>query len=67
MAKSLGAEFKKRGITAEERPGQGLGLAVCILQVSSLIPYLNCLTGPAALICWIIYWVKISGYSKSLV
>jgi heme/copper-type cytochrome/quinol oxidase subunit 2 len=66
VAKSLGAEFKKRGIPAEELPGQGVGLAMCILNVVSAIPYLGCLTAPAGLVCWIIYWVKIAGYSQKL-
>jgi hypothetical protein len=67
VAKSLGAEFKKRGIVAEEQPGQAIGLAMCILSVLCAIPYVNCLMAPAALVCWIIYWVKIAEYSKRLI
>ncbi len=66
VAKSLGAEFKKRGIPEEENPGQGIGLAMCILKVVSAIPYVGCVTGIGALVCWIIYWVKIAGYSQKL-
>jgi hypothetical protein len=67
VSKSLGAEFKKRGIVAEEEPGKALGLATCILSVLCAIPYVNCLMGPAAIVCWIIYWVKIAEYSNKLV
>jgi len=67
VAKSMGAEFKKRGIVAEDQPGQAIGLAMCITSVLCLIPYVNCLMGPGALVCWIIYWVKIAEYSKKLI
>ncbi len=67
IAKSLGAEFKKRGIVAEDQPGQAIGLAMCIVSVLCVIPYVNCVMGPAALVCWIIYWVKIAEYSKKLI
>ena len=39
--------------------GAGLGLAFCILSAVSIVPYLNCLTSPAALVILIIYFVKI--------
>jgi hypothetical protein len=66
IAKSLGAEFRQRNIAAEPEPGKSLGLALCILQCVSAIPYLGCLTGIGALVCFILYWVKIDGYSKQL-
>ncbi len=57
MAKSLGAEFRKRGIPEEAEPAQTLGLVMCISAL---------LCGPVYLVCWIIYWVKIAGYSARL-
>jgi hypothetical protein len=57
MAKSLGAEFQKRGIAEEPNPGQTLGMVMCIG---------NLICGPVGLICWIIYWVKIAGFSSKL-
>ena len=66
MAKSLGAEFQKRGIAEEPEPGKVIGLVASILWPCGWIPLLGYLCGPAALICWIIYWVKIAGYSKKL-
>lgn len=66
LAKSLDAEFKKRGLACEPEPGKTLGLAYAILQACSFIPYAGCLTGLPNLICWIMYWVKIAGYSKQL-
>jgi hypothetical protein len=57
VAKSLGAEFQKRGIAEEPEPGKTLGLVMCIG---------NLICGPVGLVCWIIYWVKIAGYSGKL-
>ncbi len=67
MAKSLAAEFSKRDIKVEEvEPGKSLGLATCILQVCAVIPFLGFLAALAGLICWILYWIKIDGYSTKL-
>jgi len=57
MAKSLAAEFRKRGIAEDPQPGQTLGLVMCIG---------NIICGPVGLICWIIYWVKIADYSNKI-
>ena len=57
MAKSLGAEFQKRGIAEDPQPGQTLGLVMCIG---------NLICGPIGFVCWILYWVKIAGYSGKL-
>ena len=57
MAKSLGAEFQKRGLAEDPNPGQTLGLVMCIG---------NLICGPVGLICWILYWVKIAGYSARI-
>jgi hypothetical protein len=66
MAKSLGKEFQKRGITAEPEPGKVLGLVMCILCCCSWIPFLGILCSLGALVCWIIYWVQIAGFSRQL-
>ena len=57
MAKSLGAEFQKRGISEDPNPGQTLGLVMCVG---------NLICGPVGLVCWILYWVKIAGYSARI-
>jgi len=57
LAKSLGAELQKRGIAEDPNPGQTLGLVMCVA---------NLVCGPVGLICWIIYWVKIAGYSARI-
>jgi hypothetical protein len=66
LAKSLGQEFRARGMTEDPEPGKTIGLAMCICAPCSAIPYIGFLPGLATLILWIIYWVKIAAYSKKL-
>ncbi len=66
MADSIKAQFESRGVAIAERPGFGIGLAACILNCGNLIPVLNVVVTIPGLICWIIYWVKISGYKKQI-
>lgn len=66
MAKSLGAEFKKRGIAAEPEPGKTLGLIFCVLNICGLIPVIGMFLSLGGLVCWIIYWVKIADFSKKI-
>lgn len=67
IADSLRLEFQQRNINVdEERPGSGIGLAYCILQACTLVPFVNFLTALPSFICWIIYWVKISNYKSTL-
>ena len=66
IAKSLGAEFQKRGIAEEPKPGQTVGMVMCILNVCGIIPLLGILCSLGALVCWIIYWVKIAGFSAKI-
>ena len=62
---SLQAEFAARNLSGQGF-GYGVGLAMCILYIISIIPFINLLAAPAALVCWIIYWVKITGYKGQL-
>jgi hypothetical protein len=66
IAKSLGAEFQKRGMAEDPEPGKKLGLVMCILVCCTVIPILGLLASIGALICWVMYWIKIAGYSKKL-
>ncbi|MGQ9799909.1 MAG: hypothetical protein ACUVRG_11600 [Ignavibacterium sp.] len=67
ISESLHNEFTKRNIPVEPHPGKSIGIAYCVLDVLSIIPFIGILTYVAALICWIIYWVKISEYSNKLI
>lgn len=67
LAGSISAEANAKGIQiAEPRPAYNIGLAMCILNCMFFIPGLNVLTGIAGLICWILYWVKITSYKNTL-
>lgn len=43
-----------------------MGITACALMIASIIPFIGGFLGLAALIVWIIYWVKIAGYNKKL-
>jgi hypothetical protein len=66
LAKSLGQEFRARGMTEDPAPGKAIGLAMCICAPCAVIPFIRILLGLATLILWIIYWVKMAEYSRKL-
>ena len=68
LSNSFKKAFAERGVTAEVGScGQGIGLAYCILICCSIIPIVNFVTGPAALICWIIYWTQMAGLKNKYI
>lgn len=66
VSRSLENEFRDRGINIEPDPGKSLGMAMAICMAVSVIPFIGSLASIAGLICWILYWVKIAGYSEKL-
>ena len=67
LGKSLGNEFRLRSIASTEpEPGKTLGMAMCVCQACGIIPFLNFLAAPATLVLWIMYWMKMAGYSRML-
>jgi hypothetical protein len=67
IGKSMGAEFRRRGITCHEPyPAQSVGMAMAICQCCCIIPILNILAGLAGLVLWIVYWVKVAEFSGML-
>ncbi|WP_109487546.1 hypothetical protein [Occallatibacter savannae] len=67
LADSLENEFRLRNIAAsEQKPGRTLGLAMAICMACGIIPIINLVAIIPQLILWIMYRVKISGYSKLL-
>jgi len=63
IAKSLGNEFRRRGIVESPNPGQSVGMAMAICSVVSIVPFIGSLASIAALVCWIVYWVQIAKFS----
>jgi len=67
IGKSLGAEFRRRGITNQEPyPAQSIRIALGICQCCGIIPFVNILAGIAGLVLWIVYWVKVAEFSRLL-
>ena len=67
ISDSLGNEFRLRGIQGiEPEPGKSIGIPMAICGACGLIPILGILASLAYLVMWIMYWVKISSFSKML-
>lgn len=66
LSKSLGAELTARNIAHEAEPGKTMGLIWAGLAAACLIPGLGFLLGIPLLVMWIIYWVKIAGFSAKI-
>lgn len=66
IAESLDNEFRDRGMRRDGDFGKNMGITYNVLNLVSVIPIIGYLTSIGALVCWIIYWVKIAGYTKQL-
>ena len=49
-----------------EEPTNQVGMAMCVFFCLSFLPYLGQFMEIAALICWIIYWVRITNCRKKI-
>ena len=63
---SLVAEFSAKGIPDRNNGGLTWGLATSILYVACVIPGIGYLALLPGLICWSIYWRKLSAYRSML-
>jgi hypothetical protein len=67
LSNSLGNEFRARGMAnAPQEPGKQLGLAMCVCGVCAIIPFVGALAGLANIVLWIMYWVKMTEFSRML-
>lgn len=66
LSESIKAECNSLGVFCEDEPGYSLGIAMCALLACSWIPYLGAVAYLGGVVCWIVYWSKISSY-KSLI
>jgi hypothetical protein len=66
VAESLKNEYYDRGWDDRGDFGKNLGLATCILNLLGIVPFIGGLFSLAGLVCFVIYWVKVAGYSKEL-
>ena len=58
ISKTLDNEFATSGNPSSGNNGKGIGFAACILFSLGLIPIVNMLVAIPAVICWIVYWVR---------
>jgi len=63
---SVVAELRAKGIADGSNGGFTLGMATSLLYVACVIPGIDLWAVLPALICWIIYWLKISRYRSML-
>ena len=67
LAKSLANEYARRAIPGPDPlPGQSIGIAMSVCNCCCVIPVLGALAGLAALVLWIVYWIKIAEFSRML-
>lgn len=66
ISESIQAEYNMRGSSVEPKPTYNIGLAMCILNVCCIIPFVNFFAGIALLICFIIYWIKTSEFKNNI-
>jgi hypothetical protein len=66
IAESLDNEFYDRRLRGDGDFGKTIGTIYCVCNVLGFVPYVNSITGIVGLVCFIIYWVKIAGYSRQL-
>ena len=63
VSESIKAWAAENGKNVDDA-GYTIGLVGCICNCCAVIPVVNMLAGPAALICLIIWWVKVAGFNK---
>lgn len=66
LSVSLKKEGEARRTDAFGDGGLALGLAAAILSLLSVIPFIGLLLGLAGLVCWILHWLKVSGFRRLL-
>ena len=67
LSDSLAKEFALRNLPLlEPKPGKPIGVAMAVCGACSIIPLVNLLAMPAHFVLWIMYWVKMAGYSRCL-
>ena len=67
VSDSLRNEFYDRGWhRRDEDYCRGLGIAVCVLGIAWIVPYLGLMFMIGWLVCFVIYWVKIATFSGQL-
>ncbi|NLX26106.1 MAG: hypothetical protein GXY61_09150 [Lentisphaerae bacterium] len=68
LAESQKKEFEQRRLeTNNISSSKIIGLAMCTFTLCTIIPFIGLLAAPIGFICWILYWIKLSGNSAMLI
>lgn len=67
ITKSIDAEYASKGVNDKTMNTYNIGLAMSILYCINWIPLLSVLTAIPTLICWILFWVQISGHKNRII
>lgn len=63
---SIAKEYQQLGLPQDKDFGKNIVIAMQILMISMMLPFLNVLAIIPLLILFILFWVKIDGYKKKL-
>ncbi|HEY1113612.1 MAG TPA: hypothetical protein VGE66_08615 [Chitinophagaceae bacterium] len=55
-------EYKEK----EDRPTYRIGIAYCVLFCGYILPVIGSYLFLAGMVCWIVYWIRLSGYKRKL-
>jgi len=66
VADSLADEFDDRRMRADGDFGRNQGVTYNVMFLLGMIPYIGGIFSLIGLIMWILYWIKIAGYSRRL-
>jgi hypothetical protein len=66
ICESVKNEYSSRNIDAQSSFSKELAIALPILTVCSIIPFLGILSGFASIVIFIVFWVKMAEYKKFL-
>lgn len=67
VVKNVSESIKSWATERQVNVGDGgytIGLVACIANCCGIIPVINLIAGPTALVCFIIWWVKVAGFNK---
>ena len=67
ITNSIDAEYQSRNVNDNAKSTYNIGLAMCILYCLNWIPLLSIITSIPTIICWILFWVQISGHKNRII
>lgn len=66
VPESISNEFYDRGLRPDGDFGKSVGMTYAIMVLCANIPYIGGIFGIVALVCFILFWIKIAGYGRRL-